>query len=95
MSKAEELHVMDDFIKEDLNAGIKKELTNALKRDNPIRNYLQIIENDEGLTAHWLNFKRAWYQEWVRGYYFVLPGKVFPQFLMELSQLLITLLRLK
>ena len=68
MSSYEEVHVMKDFIKEELSNSIKKELTNALKRKNPIRNYMQVIENDEILEQYWLNFKADWYQEWVRGY---------------------------
>jgi len=39
-----------------------------LKRENPVRNYMRIIEHDEILEQYWLNFKAAWYQEWVRGY---------------------------
>lgn len=68
MTAYEEVHVMKDFINEELSTSIKKELKNALKRKNPIRNYMRIIENDEILEQYWINFKAKWYQEWVRGY---------------------------
>jgi len=68
MSEHEKVHVMKDFIDEELSNSIKKELKNALKRKNPVRNYMRIIENDEILEQYWLNFKAKWYQEWVRGY---------------------------
>lgn len=68
MSSFERVHVMKDFIEEELSNSIKKELKNALKRKNPTRNYMQIIHSQEDLTQYWLNFKAKWYQEWVRGY---------------------------
>jgi len=68
MSADEEIHVMKDFAEEDINTSIRKELTNALKRKSPIRNFMQIIENQEDLYQYWLIFKAKWYQEWVRGY---------------------------
>jgi len=68
MTAYEEVHVMKDFINEELSASIKKELKNALKRENPVRNYMRVIEHDEVLEQYWLNFKAKWYQEWVRGY---------------------------
>ena len=68
MTSYEEVHVMKDFINEELSKSIKKELKNALKRTEPVRNYMRIIENDEILEQYWLNFKAKWYQEWVRGY---------------------------
>lgn len=68
MTAYEEVHVMKDFINEELSKSIKKELKNALKRAEPLRNYMRIIENDEILEQYWLNFKAKWYQEWVRGY---------------------------
>lgn len=68
MTAHEEVHVMKDFINEELSKSIKKELKNALKRTEPVRNYMRIIENDELLEQYWLNFKAKWYQEWVRGY---------------------------
>lgn len=68
MSSFEEIHVMEDFIKEEINTSIKKELKNALKRDNPVRNYMRIIDSDEFLQHCWLTFKADWYQQWVTGY---------------------------
>ena len=67
MSPAEEIHIMHDFVKEDLVEN-KKELKNALKRENPTRNFLKILEHQEELNEYWLIFKAKWYQEWVRGY---------------------------
>ena len=68
MSADEAIHVMKDFAEEAINTSIRKELINALKRKNPVRNYMRIIENQEELYEYWLIFKRKWYQEWVRGY---------------------------
>lgn len=68
MTSYEEIHVMKDFINEEISNSLKKELKNALKRENPVRNYLRIIKNEEILEQYWLNFKADWYQEWVRGY---------------------------
>ena len=68
MSPEEEIHVMHDFVEEDLAFANKKELKNALKRKNPKRNFLQILQNNEDLYEYWLIFQAKWYQEWVRGY---------------------------
>lgn len=68
MSSEEAIHVMHDFIEEDLAFVNRKELKNALRRKNPKRNFLQILQNDEDLYEYWLIFKAKWYQEWVRGY---------------------------
>lgn len=68
MSAEEAIHVMKDFAEEDINTSIRKELMNALKRKNPVRNFMRIIENQEDLYQYWLIFKAKWYQEWVRGY---------------------------
>ncbi len=68
MTDYEEVHVMKDFIHEELSKSIKKELKNALKREEPKRNFMRVIENDEILEQYWVNFKAKWYQEWVRGY---------------------------
>ncbi len=68
MSADEELHVMLDFVEDELALSIKKELTNALKRKNPKRNFLRIIENHEDIHEYWSIFKLKWYQEWVQGY---------------------------
>ncbi len=67
MSPDEEIHIMHDFIKEDL-VDNKKELINALRRKSPTRNFLQILAHQEELNEYWLIFKAKWYQEWVRGY---------------------------
>lgn len=68
MSPAEAIHIMHDFVDEDLAFANKKELTNALKRKNPSRNFLQILQHNEELHEYWLIFQAKWYQEWVRGY---------------------------
>jgi len=68
MSAVEEIHVMKDFAEDELVLSIKKELTNTLKRENPKRNFLRVIENHEDIYNYWPIFKAKWYQEWVRGY---------------------------
>lgn len=68
MSFKEEMHIMQDFTNENISTSIKRELTKALKRENPVRNYMKIIQTDEHLEQYWINFKDDWYQEWVRGY---------------------------
>jgi len=68
MSSEEAIHIMHDFVEEDLAFANKKELTNALRRKNPTRNFLDILQHNEELYEYWLIFKAKWYQEWVRGY---------------------------
>lgn len=69
-SALDEVNAMKDFLEEeDLSKAVKKELTNALKRKQPMRNFLQVVHSEEGLQQYWLNFKSKWMQVWVADYF--------------------------
>jgi len=70
MSALDELNAMKDFLEEeDLSKGVEKELTTALKRKKPMRNFLQVVNSEEGLQQYWLNFKSKWNRTWVENYF--------------------------
>jgi len=64
----DEIHLRKEFIEEVTDNNVKKQLTNALKRKNPIRNFQQAIQGDEILQIHWRNFSKGAYQDWVSNY---------------------------
>ncbi|MCP4439345.1 MAG: hypothetical protein GY810_10435 [Aureispira sp.] len=59
------LAIMKDFLDELPDKSVRKQLSNALKRNNPVRNFKKTIESDIELTQHWSNFKVKEYQQWV------------------------------
>ena len=65
LSAESELRIMKDFPDELPDKSIRKQLSNALNRKNPVRNFMQVIESDMELNQHWRNFKVEEYQRWV------------------------------
>ncbi len=64
-SDDDQLEIMEYFLEEIPDKSIRKQLSNAIKRQNPIRNFNQAIDSNIELTVHWANFKREEYQRWV------------------------------
>jgi Uncharacterised protein family (UPF0158) len=64
----DQIQMMRDFIEEIPEPELSRELTNALNRKNPIRNFTQVINSNEGLGQHWHNFKMEEYQRWVSNF---------------------------
>jgi len=64
-STKDQLVMMKDFLDELTDKSIRKQLSNALNRKKPVRNFTQAVESDIGLHIHWGNFKVRAYQEWV------------------------------
>lgn len=69
-SDLDEINSMKDFLEEeDISKALKKELTNALKRKQPMRNFLQVVHGEEVLQQYWLNYKTKWTRVWVADYF--------------------------
>lgn len=62
------LLIMRDFIEEVADKSVKKELSNALKRKSPIRNFLMEVEGEMGLNQHWINFNGKERRRWVSNF---------------------------
>lgn len=60
-----EMRIMKDFPDELPDKSVRKQLSNALSRKNPVRNFNQVVESDIELNQHWRNFKGEEYQRWV------------------------------
>ncbi|MFK8009731.1 MAG: UPF0158 family protein [Saprospiraceae bacterium] len=65
LSAENEMRIMKDFPEELPDKSVRKQLTNALNRKNPVRNFMQVVESDIALNQHWRNFKVEEYQRWV------------------------------
>jgi len=61
----DEIFLRKGFIVEATDNQVKRQLTNALNRKDPIRNFHQVVEGDEILNQHWLNYRKGAYQKWV------------------------------
>ncbi len=59
------LVIMRDFLEEVADRGKRKQLSNALNRKKPIRNFTQAVESDMELKQHWRNYGFEEYQRWV------------------------------
>lgn len=68
LSADDQLEIMRNFLKELSDKSVRKQLSNALNRKNPIRNFSQTVESDIELHQHWRNFNTAEYQRWVSDY---------------------------
>ncbi len=64
----DELHLRKGFIDDATDNHVKRQLTNALKRNNPMRNFQQVVEGDEILNIHWRNYRKSAYEYWVSNY---------------------------
>ena len=56
---------MHHFITEVDDAYKVKELKNALKRANPVRNFMNAIESDLEYSAFWRTFSLNWRSDWI------------------------------
>ncbi len=63
-----EMRIMKDFLEELPDKSIRKQLSNALNRKNPVRNFNQAVESDMELNQHWRNFNFEEYQRWVSNF---------------------------
>ncbi len=68
LSPEDQLVIMRDFLQELPDKSVRKQLSNALNRKNPIRNFNQAVEGDVGLNQHWRNFNFEEYQRWVSNF---------------------------
>lgn len=57
-----DLMIMKSFAEELPDKSVRKELSNALNRKKPVRNFMQVVESDIGLHQHWKNYKVEEYQ---------------------------------
>jgi len=65
LSTADKLTIMRDFLDELPDRSVRKQLSNALNRKNPYRNFTMAVESDIELNQHWKNFNAKEYQKWV------------------------------
>ncbi len=65
LSNENQLVIMKDFLEELPDRSIRKQLSNALNRKNPVRNFNQAVESNMELSIHWGNFSFDEYQRWV------------------------------
>ncbi len=59
------LIIMKEFLDELSDRSEAKQLSNALNRKNPMRNFLMAVSGDIELNSHWVNYKSEEYQRWV------------------------------
>jgi len=59
------IFVMQDFLLVITDQDIAKELRSGLKRKNPTRNFLQVLENRPDINQHWRMFKVEKMEEYV------------------------------
>jgi len=64
-STDDQLVMMGDFIDEFSDKSVRKQLSNALNRKNPVRNFMQTVEHDMELNIRWRNYRIEEYQRWV------------------------------
>ena len=72
------LSIMRTFLAEVDDKSERKQLSNALNRKNPVRNFTQVIESNMGLNLHWSNFNKKECQHWV---YEVIEGSQMVRFI--------------
>ena len=60
-----EMRIMKDFLDELPDKSVRKQLSNALNRKNPVRNFNQTLDSNMELNQHWRNFKVEESQRWV------------------------------
>lgn len=68
IGEKDRLMIMKDFLDEVVDKSVKKELSNALKRKSPIRNFTNEIESNMGLYQHWINFDAKESERWVTNF---------------------------
>ncbi len=65
LTKNDEMTVMREFLDEISDRSVHKQLSHALNRKNPYRNFTTAVESDMELFQHWRNFKALGYERWV------------------------------
>jgi hypothetical protein len=65
LTAGNEMRIRKDFLDELPDKSVRKQLSNALNRKNPVRNFNQTLESNMELNQHWRNFKVIEYQRWV------------------------------
>ena len=60
-----QLNIMKEFLDELTDRSVSKQLSNALNRKNPMRNFKMAVASDMDLNNHWSNYKSEEYQRWV------------------------------
>ncbi len=68
LSTEDQLEIMSKFLKELPDKSLRKQLSNALNRKNPARNFNQAVEGDMELNIHWRNFNFEEYKKWVSNF---------------------------
>ena len=68
LSTENQLVIMKLFLDEIPDRSVRKQLSNALNRKNPVRNFNQTVESDMVLNQHWINFKFEEYQRWISNF---------------------------
>ncbi len=68
LSTEDQIEIMEYFLEEVADKSVRKQLSNGLKRKNPIRNFNQAIESDIELKQQWRIFKFEEYQRWVSNF---------------------------
>lgn len=68
LNTATQLRIMKNFLEELPDKSVRKELSNALNRKNPVRNFSRAVGSDMELNQHWSNFKVKEYQRWVSNF---------------------------
>jgi len=63
-----QLVIMKYFLDEIPDKSVRKQLSNALNRKNPTRNFLQMVDSDMDLSSHWRNFNYEEHQRWVSNF---------------------------
>jgi hypothetical protein len=64
-STEDQLVMMEYFLEEISDKSVRKQLSNALKRDNPVRNFMQTVTSNMELQIHWEYFNAKEYERWV------------------------------
>ena len=59
------IECMQGFITEVDDSSKAKELKNALKRANPVRNFMTAIDSDMEYSAFWRTFSLKWRADWI------------------------------
>ncbi len=68
LNTQDQLSIMKDFLEDIPDKSVRKQISNALNRENPVRNFNQAMESDMELNQHWRNFKSEEYQRWVSNF---------------------------
>ena len=68
LGEKDQLMIMKDFLDEVVDKSVRKELSNSLKRNSPVRNFTREIESNMSLNQHWANFNSRESERWVTNF---------------------------